>query len=88
MASGLPVVATAVGGNADLVEDGVSGRIVPPGDVPALAQALIAFAQDEPLRRAAGAAGRARVEARFSLETMVRAYQQVYEGASVALSAE
>lgn len=87
MASGLPVVATAVGGNADLVEDGVSGRIVPPGDVPALAQALIAFAQDEPLRRAAGAAGRARVEARFSLETMVRAYQQVYEGASVALRA-
>ncbi|HNU12263.1 MAG TPA: TIGR03088 family PEP-CTERM/XrtA system glycosyltransferase [Rubrivivax sp.] len=88
MASGLPVVATAVGGNADLVEDGVTGRIVPPGDVPALAQALIGFAQDESSRRAAGTAGRARVAARFSLETMVRAYQQVYEGASVALSAE
>ncbi len=78
MASGLPVVATAVGGNADLVEDGVSGRIVPAGDVPALAQALITFAGDEAARRAAGAAGRARVEAHFSLAAMVAAYERVY----------
>lgn len=78
MASGLPVVATAVGGNADLVEDGVSGRIVPAGDVPALAQALITFAGDEAARRAAGAAGRARVEACFSLAAMVAAYERVY----------
>jgi glycosyltransferase involved in cell wall biosynthesis len=88
MASGLPVIATAVGGNADLVQDGVTGQIVPAGDVPALAQALCRFAQDEPVRRAAGAAGRERAEARFSLPAMVQAYQQVYEGASVALSAE
>ncbi|GMV73369.1 MAG: hypothetical protein AMXMBFR78_03200 [Rubrivivax sp.] len=88
MASGLPVIATAVGGNADLVEDGVTGQIVPAGDVPALAQTLCRFAQDEPARRAAGAAGRARVEARFSLPAMVRAYQQVYEGASAASRAE
>lgn len=79
MASGLPVVATAVGGNADLVEDGVTGRIVPAGDVQALAQALIRFAQDEPARRTAGAAGRERAEARFSLPAMVQAYREVYE---------
>lgn len=88
MASGLPVIATAVGGNADLVEDGVTGQIVPAGDVPALAQALCRFAQDEPARRTAGAAGRERVEARFSLPAMVQAYREVYEEASVALSAD
>ncbi|MFO1292807.1 MAG: TIGR03088 family PEP-CTERM/XrtA system glycosyltransferase [Rubrivivax sp.] len=81
MASGLPVLATAVGGNADLVEDGVTGQIVPAGDVPALADALGRWAADAAGRRAAGAAGRARVEAGFSLSAMVGAYRRVYEQA-------
>ena len=81
MACGLPVVATAVGGNADLVDDGVTGQIVPPGDVPALADALCRWADDAPARRAAGVVGRARVEAQFSLPAMVAAYQRVYERA-------
>lgn len=80
MACGLPVLATAVGGNADLVEDGVSGQIVPPGDVGALAAGLCRWAQDAPARRAAGAAGRTRVLERFSLQAMVDAYRRVYEG--------
>jgi len=81
MASGLPVLATDVGGNADLVDDGVTGQIVPAGDVPALADALGRWAQDEPARRAAGAAGRARVVDKFSLPAMVSAYRRVYEQA-------
>jgi sugar transferase (PEP-CTERM/EpsH1 system associated) len=80
MACGLPVVATAVGGNADLVDDGATGQIVPPGDVPALADALCRWADDAAARRAAGAAARARVEAHFSLPAMVAAYQAIYEG--------
>jgi len=82
MASGLPVVATAVGGNADLVDDGVTGQIVPAGDVPALADALARWAQDEDARRSASAAGRVRVVDQFSLPAMVSAYQRVYAGAT------
>ncbi len=79
MASGLPVVATAVGGNADLVTDGLSGSIVPPGDVDALAAALLRWAADPVLRRKAGRHGRAAVEQRFSLPAMVDAYRRVYQ---------
>jgi sugar transferase (PEP-CTERM/EpsH1 system associated) len=82
MASGLPVVATNVGGNADLVADGHTGCIVPAGDVEALAQALARFAADANLRRSAGKHGRAVVEQRFGMPAMVGAYRQVY--ASVA----
>lgn len=79
MASSLPVVATAVGGNADLVDDGVTGQIVPAGDVQALAAALMAWCDDDVRRRQAGALGRQRVEQRFSLDAMVAAYDAVYE---------
>ena len=79
MASGLPVVATDVGGNADLVADGLSGSIVPPGDVEALAAALLQWAADPARRREAGRRGRATVEQRFSLPAMVDAYRRVYE---------
>lgn len=78
MSSGLPVLATRVGGNADLVSDGVTGQIVPPGDGQALAQALMAWA-DAPQRcRQAGAAGRRVIEERFSLQVMVKRYEGVY----------
>ena len=79
MASGLPVVATRVGGNADLVRDGESGQVVPPGDVPALAGALADWASDPPRRRKAGGLGRCIVEQRFTLQAMVSAYRAVYE---------
>jgi sugar transferase (PEP-CTERM/EpsH1 system associated) len=80
MACGLPVVATAVGGNADLVADGMSGQIVAAGDVEALARTLVDWSGDAPRRRQAGQAGRRIVEQRFSLTAMVDAYQAVYEG--------
>ena len=79
MASGLPVIATDVGGNADLVTNGESGNIVPPGDVDALAAALLQRAADAARRREAGRRGRAAVEQRFSLPAMVDAYRRVYE---------
>lgn len=79
MASGLPVVATAVGGNADLVANGHSGQIVPAGDPSALAAALARWGADARLRQQAGADGRRIIEARFSLDAMVQAYRGVYE---------
>ncbi|MCI1193126.1 TIGR03088 family PEP-CTERM/XrtA system glycosyltransferase [Calidifontimicrobium sp. SYSU G02091] len=78
MASGLPVLATNVGGNADLVDEGATGWLVPAADVEAMAQALVRLAQDPAHAAAMGRAGRAAVEARFSLQAMVEAYQRVY----------
>lgn len=78
MACGLPVVATGVGGNAELVVDGETGVIVPAGDVDALAAALLGMATDPARAGSAGASGRRRAEAMFSLDAMVAAYQQVY----------
>ncbi len=78
MATGLPVVATRVGGNAELVADGVTGRLVASDDVDALASHLVALADDDTMVRRLGEAGRARVEERFSLQAMVDAYVHVY----------
>lgn len=79
MSSGLPVIATTVGGNPDLVDDGVSGTLVPAADPAALAAALEACLAD-PLRlEREGRAARARAEHRFSLRVMVNAYMAVYE---------
>lgn len=84
MASGLPVVATDVGGNRELVAHGVTGEVVPSGDVDAMAFALQRLAAD-PLRGVAmGCAGRDAVEGRFSLQAMVSAYQSLYDQALAA----
>lgn len=79
MATGLPVVATDVGGNADLVDHGLTGEIVPPGDEVALARAITAWASDPGRRHLAGGLGRRRAEERFSLDAMVARYLRVYE---------
>jgi L-malate glycosyltransferase len=78
MASGLPVVATRVGGADEMVIDGRTGHLVPPQLPPALADALSGVLKDAATRREMGAAGRARSEAEFSLESMVRRYEAVY----------
>jgi glycosyltransferase involved in cell wall biosynthesis len=86
MAAGLPVVATDVGGMAEQVEDGVTGRLVPRGDAAALADALADLAGNPALRAEYGAAARARVAARFGLHRMVRDYCRVcLEGKASAL---
>lgn len=79
MACALPVLATAVGGNADLVQDGVTGHILPPGDVQGMAQGLVTLAANAPSARNMGEAGRLRVLERFSMQAMVGAYQSVYD---------
>jgi len=78
MASGRPVIATAVGGNPELVVDGETGLLVPPNDSPAMAAAIMKLLRDPELRRQMGWLGRQRVEEKFSLEVMVRNYANVY----------
>lgn len=78
MASGLPVLATAVGGNAELVAAGRTGQLVPAGDVDALARAMVEYASSPDRSRALGAAARAAAEERFSLDAMVAAYRRLY----------
>ncbi|HEY4098739.1 MAG TPA: glycosyltransferase [Baekduia sp.] len=80
MASGLPVVGTAVNGIVDLVQDGATGLLVAPRDPPALAAALERLLGDAPLRRRMGAAGRARVVEELSLDRMVGAMTALYQG--------
>jgi glycosyltransferase involved in cell wall biosynthesis len=74
MASARPVVATRNGGADDLVEDGVSGRLVPSGDVDALTAAMLAYASDPELRREHGRAGRERCEADFTMSRCAHRY--------------
>ncbi len=79
MAAGKPVLATAVGGNPELVTDGVTGCTVPPGDVAALTERMQRLLSDPELRGRLGRAGRERVEANHGMSTMVRAYSDLYE---------
>lgn len=79
MATGLPVLATAVGGNPELVTNGRTGVLVPVSDAEAMAGALLRLANDPDRARAMGRAGRAEVERRFSLQAMVAAYQGLYD---------
>ncbi len=79
MASGLPVIATDVGGNADLVVKGQTGDIVAAADPLAMAQRILYLAQAPDRARVMGAAGRQRVESSFSMQAMVKNYQYVYD---------
>ena len=80
MACGLPVVSTAVGGIPELVQDGVTGALVPARDAQALAAALACYAVDPGLAARHGAAGRARIETHYSVNAMVQAYVALYDG--------
>ena len=79
MATGLPVVAGRVGGNPELVVDGVTGRLYDPADPAGLEQALLPYLTDPALRQAHGAAGRDRVVQNFSLDAMVQRYLALYD---------
>lgn len=79
MASGLPVIATNVGGNGELIEAGVTGELVTVADPEAMARQIVALATDPQRARLAGLAGRARVEQQFSLQAMSQGYQGLYD---------
>jgi glycosyltransferase involved in cell wall biosynthesis len=77
MAMAVPVVATAVGAVPEIVDDGVTGHVVPPGDPAALARQMLALLDDPASARAMGRAGRLRVERRFTAERSVRGLEDV-----------
>ena len=79
MASGLPVIATDVGGNADLVVTGVTGKIVPAADAEAMAHEIVRLANQPDAAQDMGRAGRDLVERKFSMNAMVAAYQGTYD---------
>jgi sugar transferase (PEP-CTERM/EpsH1 system associated) len=79
MASGLPVVATDVGGNAELVQHGLTGYIVPTARPQATADRLVELATEPQQARQMGQAGCQRVKDCFSMQAMVETYQTVYD---------
>lgn len=81
MMAALPVVATRVGGTAEIVVDGETGFLVDPGDAEALAERLVWIAENPDEARRMGEAGRERAESLFSREAFLGAYQDVLEEA-------
>jgi len=79
MASGLPVVATRVGGNSELIKEGLTGYLVPADDSQSLAIALTEYIDNFELRKAHGEAGRQRAQEVFSISSMMKHYQDVYD---------
>ena len=79
MASGLPVIATDVGGNADLVASGITGSIIPAADPEAMAVEIVRLATQPGVAQSMGLAGRSLVEQKFSMNAMVAAYQGTYD---------
>ncbi|KAB2970380.1 TIGR03088 family PEP-CTERM/XrtA system glycosyltransferase [Zoogloea sp.] len=78
MASGLPIIATDVGGNGELVVDGETGLLVPAIDPPRMGAAMAGLFNDRARVLEMGRKGRARVQAQFSLDAMVGAYLSFY----------
>lgn len=78
MAAGVPVVATAVGGNPEVVDQGVTGFLVPPGDPRALGEAVLRVLESPRLAAELGRAGRVRVETLFTNERMIERTLDLY----------
>jgi L-malate glycosyltransferase len=78
MAAGLPVIATAVGGNPEIVLNGCTGILVPPNDPSSLAAAILDLHHHSDNRRKMGTAGRDRVSSEFSMDRMVSQYIRIY----------
>jgi glycosyltransferase involved in cell wall biosynthesis len=80
MARGLPVLATNVGGNPEVVLNGQTGLLAPPHDPAALADGMLQLWGDAELGNRMGRAGRSRVEAHFDIRRMVADYETLYQG--------
>jgi glycosyltransferase involved in cell wall biosynthesis len=79
MAAGVPVVATDVGGTSEIVEDGVTGFVVPPRDPREIAQAILRLARDSGVRQQMGRAARHRVLNEWPIEACVDSYRRAYQ---------
>ena len=79
MSCGLPIVATRVGGNQELVQDDVTGYLVSAKNPEEMAGALVAYMENSELAKAHGQAGRKRAIELFSLDTMIQHYQNIYD---------
>lgn len=80
MGCGLPILATAVGGNPEIIDDGRTGRLVPSENPEALADAIDQMCRDQEMWRTMGELGRDRVERHFSLRSMIDRYSALYDG--------
>jgi sugar transferase (PEP-CTERM/EpsH1 system associated) len=79
MACGLPVLATAVGGNPELIQAGVTGTLVPRDDPESMARAIRTYAESAELCRRHGIEARRTIERGFGMEAMVNAYMTIYD---------
>jgi glycosyltransferase involved in cell wall biosynthesis len=87
MSRGLPVLATSVGGNPEVVESGTSGLLVPAGNPAALAHGLLRLWNNREEGRLMGRAGRRRVETYFDIRDMVAQYERLYLNSPLRKSA-
>jgi sugar transferase (PEP-CTERM/EpsH1 system associated) len=88
MASGLPIVATSVGGNPELVEEGQTGMLVPTRDPGALAGAINRYTLEPTLRKSHGQSGRRKAETAYSMTAMIDRYLSVYDRALLRVDRE
>ncbi len=79
MSTGLPVIATRVGGNAELVKEGVTGMLIPPDAPAALTAAILSYYRHPELIASHGAAAREQIQAGFSMKAMTEGYLRVYD---------
>lgn len=79
MASSLPIIATKVGGNIELVKEDQTGKLIPPGNPERLAETICDYYKNRDLLRQHGMAARRLVESRFSMDTMTQSYLKVYD---------
>ncbi|MFZ5853233.1 MAG: glycosyltransferase [Chloroflexota bacterium] len=79
MALSRPVIASNVGGIPEMIEDGVTGLLVPPHDAQALAEAIVRLLRDHPFADMLGRAGHDLVHRRFCIELMVHAVEAIYD---------
>jgi glycosyltransferase involved in cell wall biosynthesis len=79
MSAGLAVVATSTGGTLEVIDDGVSGLLVPPQNPQLLAAAILRLLQDPQLARRLGIAGQERMRSHFSFDRLIAAFEELYE---------
>lgn len=78
MGCGIPVVATDVGGASEVIEDGVNGFLIPPGDPTAIAEGVVKLISDDSTRRYVAERGRESVRERFSAAMMIERHYELY----------